>query len=190
MQKVVWEVQYHSLPRVIRYCKKCGKKTDYICSGLFRVNGNGKRLDIWLIYKCSNCDTTWNSTIYSRISPKSLSPNLLHQFYSNDSILVEQYAMDAELLHRNGAEVGVPGYRIVGDDIYLDTPIQLHIRSKYPSRLKVSTILRDKLSLSQRIFENLLDSEQIKSCSGLDLKKCKLNTEVSILLETIMDKRF
>ena len=190
MQKVIWEVQYLSPPAVQRYCKKCGKKTDYISSGLFRVNSQGKYLDIWLIYKCSNCDTTWKSTIYSRINPKSLSPGLLEQFHMNDSVLAEKYAMDVELLHRNGAEAGLPNYKVEGNEICFNTPIQLYIKSKYPSQIKVSAILRDKLSLSQSSYENMLASGQIKSISGQDLKKCKLHTGVILLLlnDTFMTK--
>lgn len=182
MQKVVWEVQYLSPPAVLRYCKKCGKKTEYISSGLFRVNGQGKRLDIWLIYKCSNCDTTWKSAIYSRISLKSLSPELLEQFHANDSALAEKYAMDVELLRRNGAEAGLPGYTVVGEKICLNASILLYIKSKYPSQIKVSAILRDKLSLSQKTYESMVANGQIKSIFGQDLKKCRLHTEVVLLL--------
>jgi len=183
MKKVVWEVQYLSPPTVQRYCKKCGKKTEYYSSGLFRVNGQRKYLDIWLIYKCSHCDTTWKSTIYSRINPKSLNTDLLEQFHENDSVLAERYAMDVELLRRNGAEAGLPNYKIVGEEICLDAPIQLCIKSKYPSQIKVSAILRDKLSLSQKNFESMLAGGQIKSIAGLDLKKCRLHTDIVMLLQ-------
>ncbi|MED1874141.1 DUF1062 domain-containing protein [Brevibacillus borstelensis] len=54
MQIVNVDIQYLSPPPAIKYCKKCGKKTEYVCSGLFRVNAQCKYLDIWLIYKCSN----------------------------------------------------------------------------------------------------------------------------------------
>ncbi len=183
MQKVVWEVQYLSPPTVLRYCKKCGEKTEYVSSGLFRVNGQGKRLDIWLIYKCSNCDTTWKSTIYSRISPKNLSPGLLEGFHTNDSTLAEKYAMDVELLRKNGAEAGLPRYKIAGSEICPNTPVQLYIKSKYPSQIKLSAILRSKLALSQRTYESMVDSGQIKSSLGLDLKKCRLHTEMVLLLQ-------
>jgi len=182
MQKVVWEVQYLSPPAVRRYCKKCGEKTEYVSSGLFRVNGQGKRLDIWLIYKCSNCDTTWKSAIYSRINPKSLGTELLERFHTNDSALAERYAMDVELLRRNGAEAGLPRYKIAGSEICPNTPVQLYIRSKYPSQIKVSAILREKLALSQRAYESMVAGGQIKSGCGLDLKKCRLHTEVVLLL--------
>jgi len=182
MQKIIWEVQYLSPILAVRYCKKCGKKSEYVCTGLFRVNAHRKYLDIWLIYKCSNCDTTWNSTVYSRINPQSLSPELLEQFHTNDSKLAEQYAMDIELLRRNGAEVGLPNYRITGDDICIDNPTELHIISKYSCQLKVSTILREKLYLSQKAFGQMIACGKIRSISGLDIKKCKLHSEVVLMI--------
>lgn len=180
MKKITWEVEYISQLPVIRYCKKCGKKTEYICSGLFRVNAQHKYLDIWLIYKCSNCDSTWNSTIYSHVNPKSLNPEILEQFHTNDYNLVKQYAMNMELLHRNGAEVGIPEYKIVGQEININDLTQVHIISKYPCQLKVSTLLREKLGLSRKVFDEMLDCGIIRSNSGVDLKKGKLNYEIML----------
>lgn len=180
MQEILWEVEYTSQLPVIRYCKKCGKKTEYICSDLFRVNAQHKYLDIWLIYKCSNCDSTWNSTIYSRVNPKNLNSEILEQFHTNDNNLVKQYAMNVELLHKNGAEVGIPEYKIVGQEININDLTQVRIVSKYPSQLKVSTLLREKLGLSRRKFDEMLDCGIIKSISGVDLKKSKLNYEIML----------
>ena len=77
MKNIIWDIEYNSTPSVIQYCKKCGKRTEYISSGQFRVNAQRKYLDTWLIYKCSNCDTTWNAAIYSRINPQNISGQLL-----------------------------------------------------------------------------------------------------------------
>lgn len=184
MQKVIWEVQYLSPPPAIRYCKKCGKRSEYICSGLFRVNAQRKTLDIWLIYKCAHCDTTWNSTIYSRINPQSLSQEQLEQFHTNDSSLVEQYAMDAELLQRNGAEVGLPDYKIVGDEVCVDNPAELHIICRYSCQLKVATILRKKLNLSLNIFKQMLACGKIRSSAGIDLRKSKLHGEIVLTISS------
>ena len=184
MQKVIWKVQYLSPPPAIRYCKKCGKKSDYICSGLFRVNAQRKSLDIWLIYKCAQCETTWNSTIYSRINPQSISQERLEQFHTNDRSLVEQYAMNTEILRRNGAEVGLPDYIIVGNEICVDTRTELHIISKYPCQLKVSTILREKLNLSLKVFEQMSACGQFESAAGVDLRKTKLNSEFVLTISS------
>ena len=50
---IIWDIRYCDLPAVLRYCKKCRKKSEYICSGEFRVNAQQKVLDILLIYKCA-----------------------------------------------------------------------------------------------------------------------------------------
>lgn len=183
MQKIIWEVQYTSTLPVSKYCKKCRKKTEYKSSGQFRVNAQRKSLDIWLIYKCSDCDTTWNVDIFSRINPKSLSSSLLERFHNNDEMLAGQYAMDASLLRRNGGEVGLPDYLVSGDSFSLHEPVELHIESKYSSQIKVSTILRSKLNLSQRVLEDMVAQGVIKSTLEQDLQKCKLQNGIILTFE-------
>ncbi|SKC89295.1 DUF1062 domain-containing protein [Maledivibacter halophilus] len=183
MQKITWDIQYLSPPPAIKYCKKCGKKTEYLCSGLFRINAQRKYLDIWLIYKCLDCDSTWNMTIYSRINPKNVAPKILDGFYSNNGELAKRYAMDIELIRRNGAEIGLPKYKILGANINFGTPIELHIKSSYPSRLKVSSLLREKMNLSQNTFKQMINSGSIRSVSGLNLKKCRLQADAILIID-------
>lgn len=185
MQEIIWEVQYTSLPSVIRYCKRCKKEIEYLCSGFFRINAQRKYLDVWLIYKCTGCNTTWNATIYSRINPQSIQPKVLEGFHVNDNTLVEQYAMNTQLLHKNGVKIKAPTYNIVGNESILNTQILLHIKTQYPSRLKVSTIIREKLCLSQRTFERLVTSGKIRSLDGHDLLKCRLNSTVHLIIDHI-----
>lgn len=182
MKKIIWEVHYRSAITAVRYCKKCGKKSEYVSTGLFRVNAQRKYLDIWLIYNCAVCDTTWNATIYSRINPQNLRPEKLEQFHMNDKNLAEQYAMDVELLCKNGAEVTLPKYFITGDEIGSGQPTEVHIVSKFPCRLKIAAILREKLQLSRKAFEKMLDCGQIRSIPETDLTKCKLHTEMRIII--------
>jgi hypothetical protein len=184
MLTVNWDIRYLSPPPAIKYCKKCYKKTEHVCSGLFRVNAQRKYLDIWLIYQCSNCDSTWNMTIYSRINPKSIAPDILEGFHSNNEELVKKYAMDTELIRKNGAEVGLPNYKILGPTIDFTIPIELHIKSHHPFRLKVSALLREKLNLSQNAFEQMITNGSIRSISELDLKKCRVQTEVILIIES------
>ena len=147
MKKIVWEIEYLSLPPVIKYCKKCREKKAFICSGQFRINAQRKSLDIWLIYKCSSCDATWNASLYSRISPQSLSLELLEAFHRNDKMLVEQFAINADLLHKNGVEMGLPSYAIIGEDFSTTEAVTLEIKSKYFVHIKVSAIITMKHNL-------------------------------------------
>lgn len=174
MMKIIWEVQYLSLPPVIRYCKKCGRKMEFVCSGQFRVNAQRRYLDIWLIYKCSSCETTWNAAVYSRISPQALSAELLDKFHENDKELAKQYAMNGAFLHENGAEAGLPEYSVSGESFSLDEEIELTIKSEYDIPIKVSSIVRDKLNLSRREYTQMVLEGKIRGVSGEDLGKCRV----------------
>lgn len=183
MEKMIWEVSYYNSPPVVRYCKKCGKKEEFINSGNFRVNAQGKYLDIWLIYKCSKCSATWNVTLYSRVNPKSLTPELLDKFHNNNMELANECGMNIELMKRNGAETLLPSYEIRGEVFPLHMPTELHILSPYPSCIKVSTVIRKKMGISTKDFEDRIRNGWIRSSSGQDLKKMKLQKNTILLFE-------
>lgn len=183
MKKVTWDVQYTSVPHVIKYCKKCSKKMEFVCSNKFRVNAERKYLDIWLIYKCSECNTTWNLTIYSRINPSSIPKAMLEGFHSNSEELAEKYAMNTELIGRNGVEVGMPDYKIVGQNIDFKEKVELHINTIYENKIKIGTIIRQKLEISQSVFEKLISNGSIKGLKEEDLKKSKLEKETILIID-------
>ena len=106
MRKVKRTAHTSKAPTVIRHCRKCGTKSEYASTGSFRVNAQRKSLDVWLIYKCTKCNTTWNLTILSRVTPGAILPELLRGFHENDTDLAMTYATDKALLKRNGAEPG------------------------------------------------------------------------------------
>ena len=60
--------------------------------------------------------------------------------------------MDSDLLQKNGVETGRPLYTVIGEDFSLNETITLEIRSKYFSNIKVSSIVREKLHLSQKDY--------------------------------------
>ena len=71
MYEIVWKIECAGLPTAERHCKKCGAWRAFECSGCFRVNAQKRMLDVWLIYKCPECDDTWNMTVLSRVAPQS-----------------------------------------------------------------------------------------------------------------------
>ena len=182
MKKIVWEIQYLSLPLILKHCKKCGKKSNFSCSNKFRVNAQRRSLDIWLIYNCMVCDTSYNARVYSHISPQSINAEQLDGFQKNSYFLVEKYAMDNDFLYRNGVdEVEVPRYSINGEVFSLNENVQLKIKSKYPFPVKVSTLIREKLHLSQTAYLHLIENGNIKSIPEQDLKKYKLKNEIILI---------
>ncbi len=91
--------------KVYHRCGGCGKKQEFLNSGKFRVNANGNRVDVWLIYRCRKCKHSWNLTIYERRKPSKISQEEYELFMENDSELANQYGNDIEFLKRNNAEL-------------------------------------------------------------------------------------
>lgn len=91
--------------KVYHRCGGCGKKQEFINSGKFRVNANGNRVDVWLIYRCKKCKHPWNLTIYERVKPSKIAPIEYELFLENDFDLASEYGMDINFLKKNKAEL-------------------------------------------------------------------------------------
>ncbi|NBJ93794.1 DUF1062 domain-containing protein [Parablautia muri] len=183
MKKVAWEIQSLSLLPVLKYCKKCGKKNVFVCSEQFRINAQRKSLDVWLIYKCSSCNTTWNADVYSRVVPQAIPQALLDGFCKNDKELVKQYAMDSSFLQNHGVEAGLPKYSILGERFSFSEDTEVEIKNQYSLPIRISSAVREKLHLSQREYLQLVSEGQIESVPGQNLKKAKLKARTVLILK-------
>jgi hypothetical protein len=99
---LVWKLVPAETPLVVRDCSKCATRSRFYCSEKFRVNAQRRSLDVWLIYRCAVCDSTWNCSIVRRVAPESIEPGLYAKFLANDRDMSRRYASDLELLRRNG----------------------------------------------------------------------------------------
>lgn len=90
--------------KVYHRCGECGKKQAFINSGKFRVNANGNRVDVWLIYRCKNCKHSWNLAIYERMRPSKIKKDDYELFMENDYERASKYGNDIDFLKRNNAE--------------------------------------------------------------------------------------
>lgn len=79
-----WEIHQDGVPALRRFCPGCGCERPFVSSGKFRMNANGRRLDVWLIYKCPACGTTWNMEVVARTPVSELSPGRLRAYESNN----------------------------------------------------------------------------------------------------------
>jgi hypothetical protein len=142
----VWRVVPLHTPRVSRACPRCGVATSFSSSDKFRVNASGRRLDVWLIYRCPRCQTAWNRTVASRVAPEDLGPRL-EAYHRNDLDTAWACAFDAALgggagprpdlavayrLERHGEAVGA---------IRLELP--------YPIRVRLHRLLAGELGVSR-----------------------------------------
>ena len=90
---------------VYHRCGGCGKKQEVVNSGKYRVNANGKSVDVWLIYRCKKCKHSWNLTIYERTNPGKIPAELFEAFLENDQDTAMAYGRDIDFLKRNHAEL-------------------------------------------------------------------------------------
>ncbi|MBL4938507.1 DUF1062 domain-containing protein [Clostridium sp. YIM B02515] len=163
LNKHQWELVPQNLPIVKRSCPKCNEKTNYINSEKFRINANKNSIDIWLIYKCEKCKSTWNMTIYERIKPCNISKNEYNKFLSNDRDLVREYAFNSSIYNTNKAEVFLDdiSYRLVQRKLeayYIkENELVIEIICKYPIDLRVDKLLSDILEISRSKIKSMIE---------------------------------
>ena len=106
---VTRRIEYEIIPDesfgVIRRCSGCRAKTRFVNTGKFRVNANGAKLDVWLIYQCEACKHTYNLNIYERVSASSIARKEYERFLCNDTLLAREYGRDLPVFQRNKAEI-------------------------------------------------------------------------------------
>ena len=104
LKKIEYKIMPKESLRVIRNCSGCGKKTYFKNTERFRVNANGNKIDVWLIYQCENCKHTCNLTVYERQKPSSIPKEEYKAFLSNDEELAVAYGMNMQFFKKNKAE--------------------------------------------------------------------------------------
>lgn len=105
LRKIEYEIVLNDSVSVIRGCSKCGRKTHFINTKKFRVNANGNKLDVWLIYQCEECKHTLNLAIYERQKVSSIPKKDYMRFLGNDEELAEMYGKNIQLFRKNKADI-------------------------------------------------------------------------------------
>lgn len=99
-------MSYINSIKILHKCSGCGKKMHFVNTGRFRVNANGNKVDIWLIYQCVKCKHSLNLTVYERRKPNHIPQEEYRRFLENDEDLALQYGNDKAFLKRNRVESG------------------------------------------------------------------------------------
>ena len=184
-QVATWTVVPINAPLVVRNCNKCGTKKEFYCSEKFRMNGRHTKIDIWLIYKCTKCDTTWKLTIKKGIKPHDISAEMFYLFTINDKDLAWRYAFDRSLLKQNGCDVVYEKveYRVDGfDTVDLTNPLYLQIKSIYLFELKLASLLARMLGLSTSKLKKLVSDGTIRTSPECKIMKYRIRADLEVIL--------
>jgi hypothetical protein len=97
-----WFVRRTRLPLLSLRCVACPSGSATTGNGRFRVNANGKLLDVWLLVRCVSCDRTSKLAVHERATVRSLDPALLDGYHANDPELVATTLLDPQFARRHG----------------------------------------------------------------------------------------
>ena len=160
--RVRWTIAPAIAPRPLINCNRCGDIKPYRCSEKFRVNANGKRIDVWLIYRCVSCDNSWNFTILERRNRHDIEPALLAALESNDPALARRFAFDAAALRNRAGRVEESPDVTVRKELLNGEPGQadalaLELRLEGTTPLRLDRLLAGELGLSRSRLQTLDD---------------------------------
>lgn len=169
LRKVEYEIVLKDSFLIIRNCPKCGRKSHYINTKKFRVNANGNKLDIWLIYQCAECKHTLNLAIYERKKASSITKEEYQCFLDNDEQLAERYGKDMQLFRTNKADIDFDRLHYGVIKLHETKEIsgfgeQIIITVKNPNQMKIRSEkqIAMVLGLSRNQVKSLLEKGEIE----------------------------
>lgn len=167
------KIEYEIIPvesfRVIRNCSGCGRKTYFRNTKRFRVNANGNKLDVWLIYQCENCKHTLNLTVYERQRPDLIPAKEYECFLSNDEGLAEEYGKKLPFFQKNKAEADLQNieYQFVKRREITGQPpcgqqVWITIQNPYGLRIRPERQIAEALGLSRSQVKKRMEQGEIQ----------------------------
>lgn len=149
------------------------------------MNANQSKLDVWLIYQCKKCKTTWNMTILSRVNPKEIPNNQYKRFIDNDKELARFYAFDADTHRRNGSILDYHEieYTIEGKTLdiqALEEKVTILLECEEVFTIRMDKVLSRQLEISRAQVRSLAEKGILSSREEKKLWKSKLKSEMYI----------
>ena len=182
---VRWHVAPATPPVALRHCGTCRQARPFHSSGKIRLNANGRKLDAWLIYKCQQCDRTWNRTIYERMDVGAFDDRTLHAMQHSHADWVRRIEQDDAALRRQCARVAY------GSTIVLRKPrpcafpegwqhIEVRISVSAATGNRLDRVLAQELRLSRSALGALVRAGLLTIAPSPKLLRKSLRSDVSL----------
>jgi len=173
-RKVLWAVRESGLPTVVRPCVDCSGAR-HRPSGKFRVNANGKLIDVWLLLCCAGCGRTSKVPVHERVHVQSLDRADRMAYEANDPAMVRVRTMSASLAARNGYRLDWTGtWQLETDTPFYApddrAPLRVLISFELPAPVRVERLLMLGLGLSRAEVRRMAADGRIRSPLALDAK--------------------
>lgn len=169
LRKIEYKIVLNESLKVIRGCSGCGRRTHFTNTGKFRVNANGNKLDVWLVYQCERCKHTLNLAIYERKKVSSIPEREYQCFLSNDEQLAEMYGKNMQLFRKNKADIDFERLNYDFVKVYetreesnLGEQILLVIHNPCQLKVRPEKQIAEVLGLSRSQIKKLAEQEEIE----------------------------
>ncbi|WP_240809926.1 DUF1062 domain-containing protein [Actinomadura sp. WMMA1423] len=147
-----WVVRRTRLPLLSLRCADCRSESATAGEGRFRVNANGRLLDVWLLVRCVSCDRTSKLTVHERTPVRSFDPAVLHGYRVNDPRLVASRLLDPLIARRNRFTLDWTGaWRLETPSAWLDEayPVEMEVVFDDPVPVRPDRLIAQGLGLSR-----------------------------------------
>lgn len=188
-----WTLRPLSAFRIKRNCPKCNCKTDFVSTENFRINANGRCVDVWLIYQCEHCRSTYNLPVYERIRPERLTPGIYRQLMENDSQLALKMGLDRALFEKNHAVISdnVP-YEIMKNGTIEAGDISacgrvIHIKNPYHLKIRLDKVLAQGLCCLRAQIKKDIRAGRITCAQLTALERAYMVDDMVICVSSVPD---
>ncbi len=169
LRKIEYEIVINKSFPVLRGCPQCGRKTNFRNTKKFRVNANGNKLDVWLIYHCEKCKHTLNLSIYERQKVSSIPEKEYKNFLNNNERLAEIYGKNIQLFRKNKADIDIEkvDYNFVKLNEIRESgeakeQIVLAIHNPYNIKIRPDKQIAEVLGFSRSKVKKLVEQGEIR----------------------------
>lgn len=169
--RVTWTITPGTVPQPWIGCSRCGGSRPFRCSGKFRLNASGKQLDAWLIYKCRDCDNTWNFPVLERRNRRDVEASFLDALATNDPVWVKRFAFDTVALGRKA------GHLEEFDDIVVEkhsiqeptqavSHLEILVTANVHTGVRGDRLIASELGLSRQRIRDFQESGRLSVADG------------------------
>lgn len=157
-----WVVRRTGLPLLSMRCPDCRSESATTGDGRFRVNANGKLLDVWLLVRCTSCDRTHKLTVHDRAPVRTLDPADLDGYHTSAPELVASTLLDPQLARRNRFTLDWTGaWRLDALSPWLDEPwpVDVEVAFDDPVPVRPDRLIAQGLGFSRSEVQRRVKSE-------------------------------
>jgi hypothetical protein len=147
-----WVVRRTRLPLLSLRCVDCRSESASTGEGRFRVNSNGKLLDVWLLIRCVCCDRMSKLTVRERAPVRSFDPTELDGYHASNPELVASTLLDPPFARRNHFTLDwAAAWQLDAPSARLDEacPVKVEVIFEDPVPVRPERLIAQGLGLSR-----------------------------------------